>query len=228
MLFLGKHCRVLYNAHGWAFFRDTAEWKRKIYALIERMLLQVTDAVINVSNYEYKAALRYGLPPKKQYVVYSGISVEKEPLDLSIQFSNDTINLLFVGRFDPQKGVDCLLRFFKKCQRKNIHLYLIGDNVIGGSHIEKENSDRLTFLGWVPHEKVGSYYAASDAVIMPSRWEAFGLVAVEAMKYGKTVIASNRGVLPEIIKDGENGCVFDFDNPQTLKAILCKLNKPEL
>lgn len=111
MLFLGKHCRVLYNAHGWAFFRDTAEWKRKIYALIERMLLQVTDAVINVSNYEYKAALRYGLPPKKQYVVYSGISVEKEPLDLSIQFSNDTINLLFVGRFDPQKGVDYLLRF---------------------------------------------------------------------------------------------------------------------
>lgn len=228
MLFFGKPCRVLYNAHGWAFLRDTAEWKRKIYALIERILLQVTDAVINVSNYEYNAALRYGLPPKKQHVIYSGISVEKEPLDSSIQFSNDTINLLFVGRFDPQKGVDYLLEVFEKCQRKNIHLYLIGDNVIGGTHIEKENSDRLTFLGWVPHEKVGSYYAACDAVIMPSRWEAFGLVAVEAMKYGKPVIASNRGALPVIIKDGENGCIFDFDDPQTLKTILYKLNKPEL
>ena len=71
MLFFGKSCRVLYNAHGWAFLRDTAEWKRKIYALIERILLQVTDAVINVSNYEYNAALRYGLPPKKQHVIYS-------------------------------------------------------------------------------------------------------------------------------------------------------------
>ena len=120
------------------------------------------------------------------------------------------------------------MEVFEKCQRKNIHLYLIGDNVIGGSHIEKENSNRLTFLGWVPHEKVGSYYAACDAVIMPSRWEAFGLVAVEAMKYGKPVIASNRGALPEIIKDGENGCIFDFDDPQTLKTILYKLNKPEL
>ena len=228
MLFFGKPCRVLYNAHGWAFLRDTAEWKRKIYALIERILLQVTDAVINVSNYEYNAALRYGLPPKKQHVIYSGISVEKEPLDSSIQFSNDTINLLFVGRFDPQKGVDYLLEVFEKCQRKNIHLYLIGDNVIGGTHIEKGNSDCLTFLGWVPHEKVGSYYAACDEVIMPSRWEAFGLVAVEAMKYGKPVIASNCGALPEIVKNEKNGYVFEFDKPETLVDLLEHIDSKKL
>lgn len=124
--------------------------------------------------------------------------------------------------------MDYLLQAFAKCRRRDIHLYLIGDNVIGGTYIEKKDTRRLTFLGWVPHEEVGNYYAACDAVIMPSRWEAFGLVAVEAMKYGKPVIVSNRGALPEIIKDGENGCVFDFDNPQTLKSILYKLNKPEL
>lgn len=43
---------------------------------------------------------------------------------------------------------------------------------------------------------------------MPSRWEAFGLVAIEAMKYGKTVIASNRGALPEIIQDDSDGYIF--------------------
>lgn len=59
-----KNLPCLYNAHGWAFLRDTAEWKRKVYACIERILLLKTDAVVDVSKYEYEAAIRYGLPPE--------------------------------------------------------------------------------------------------------------------------------------------------------------------
>lgn len=228
MLFLGKTCRVLYNAHGWAFLRDTAEWKRKVYACIERILLLKTDAVVDVSKYEYEAAIRYGLPSRKQHIIYSGISEEKSKVKCPAHFSKDTINLLFVGRFDPQKGVDYLLQAFARCRRRDIHLYLIGDNVIGGTHIEKKDTRRLTFLGWVPHEEVGNYYAACDAVIMPSRWEAFGLVAVEAMKYGKPVIASNCGALPEIIKNGKNGYVFEFDKPETLVDLLEHIDSKKL
>ena len=220
MLFLGKPCRVLYNAHGWSFLRDTAEWKRKVYACVERLLLCKTDAVINVSKYEYEAALRYGLPSRKQHIIYSGISEEKIKVKSPVHFSKNNINFLFVGRFDPQKGVDYLLKAFAKCRRRDIHLYLIGDNVIGSTQIEKKDTHCLTFLGWIPHEKVGNYYASCDAVIMPSRWEAFGLVAVEAMKYGKPVIASNCGALPEIVKNGENGYVFDFNRPEMLVDIL--------
>lgn len=55
---------------------------------------------------------------------------------------------------------------------------------------------------------------------MPSRWEAFGLVAIEAMKYGKPVIASDRGALPELVKDGVNGYVFAFETPNQLTEIL--------
>lgn len=57
---------------------------------------------------------------------------------------------------------------------------VIGDNVIGGTQIEKHNTEKVTFLGWIDHEKLASYYEKCDAVVMPSRWEAFGLVAVEA------------------------------------------------
>lgn len=228
MLFLGKPCRVLYNAHGWAFLRNTAEWKRKIFAYIERILLLKTDAVVDVSKYEYEAAIRYGLPSRKQHIIYSGISEEKAKVKCPAYFSKETINLLFVGRFDPQKGVDYLLQAFAKCRRRDIHLYLIGDNVIGGAHIEKKDTGRLTFLGWVPHEEVGNYYADSDAVIMPSRWEAFGLVAVEAMKYGKPVIASNCGALPEIVKNGKNGYVFEFDKPETLVDLLEHIDSKKL
>ncbi len=223
-----KHFRVIYNAHGWAFLRDTAEWKRKIYALVEQLLLCKTDAVINVSLYEQEAALRYHLKAEKQHIVYSGISPKKQEIDDMLELSDKPINLLFVGRFDTPKGADYLLEAFEKCSRQDIHLSLVGDNVVGGVQIKKENTDRVTFYGWIPHEELGSYYAACDAVIMPSRWEAFGLAAVEAMKYGKPVIVSNRGALPELVTDRKNGYIFDFDHPETLVDLLNHLDRQTL
>lgn len=228
MLFLGKPCRVIYNAHGWAFLRNTAEWKRKVYAEIEKMLLHSTDTVVNVSKHEYNSAIKYGLPSPKLRVIYSGISAEKGAIDPSVKMPSPCVNLLFVGRFDPQKGIDYLLQEFSKCHRNALHLTVIGDNVIGGTHIEKKNSDKVTFLGWVAHEKLASYYSQCDAVVMPSRWEAFDLVAIEAMKYGKPVIVSDKGALPEIVKDGENGLVFDFNDSKSLQSVLGKLSKDKL
>ncbi len=100
---------MIYNAHGCAFLRNTAEWKKKIYAFMERCLLRATDAVINVSNYEYHAALHYGLPKAKMKVIYSGISGRKGVIDEALKLSAGCINLLFVGRFAPQKGLTICL-----------------------------------------------------------------------------------------------------------------------
>lgn len=229
MLFFGKPCRILYNAHGWAFLRDVAKWKRRLYAIIERILLFSTDMVINVSNYEYQAALKYGLSNIKQKVIYSGIPSEKGKIDSEVQLPHEKLNLLFVGRFDPQKGIDYFLHVFSKVKRSDLHLTVIGDNVIGGgTYIEKKDTECVTFLGWVPHDKLASYYNACDVVIMPSRWEAFGLVAIEAMKYGKAVIVSNRGALPEIVQDGRNGYIFNFNQPEQLQQILQNLSLHKL
>lgn len=229
MLFLGKSCRVIYNAHGWAFLRDTAEWKRKIYAGIERILQRKTNRIINVSKYEYNAAIRYGLKKTNQTVIYSGISPEKGKIDSQVKLPLGKINLLFVGRFDPQKGLDVLLNAFNSCHREDLHLTIIGDNVVGGGvKIEKKNTDRVTFLGWIPHDKLASYYSACDVVVMPSRWEAFGLVAIEAMKYGRAVIVSDRGALPELIENGKNGFVFKFEEIEQLIGILEKISLDDL
>ncbi len=219
LLICKKPCRIIYNAHGWAFLRDTAEWKRKIYAWIEHLLLLRTDKVINVSKYEYRAAVSYGLPAEKQVVIYSGISPERQPIDPNVKLPAGRINLLFVGRFDPQKGLDILLKAMAECKRKDLHLTVIGDNVIGGTHIEKKDTENVTFLGWIPHDKLGSYYNACDAVIMPSRWEAFGLTAVEAMKYGKAVIASNKGALPELVQSGKIGYIVDLNKREVLRLL---------
>ena len=227
LLFSSKKIKVIYNAHGWSFLRDTSAWKKKAYAMVERILSKVTDKIINVSEYEYKASLKYGIDYHKQQVIYSGIS-DKNTCRI-IKSKGKYIKILYVGRFDTPKGIDILLNAFKKCMRKDIKLTLIGDVVVGQSYkFEKNNSNNISFLGWVPHENIGYYYEKCDAVIMPSRWEAFGLVAVEAMMYGKPVIASNRGALPEIIKDGKNGWIFDIEETNELVKILDNLELEEI
>ena len=67
-----------------------------------------------------------------------------------------------------------------------------------------------------------------DAVIIPSRWEGFGLVAIEAMRNKKAVIASNRGALPELIQNEFNGYIFDLNNCEELVFILNNLDKDKM
>ena len=227
-LFCRKNVRIIYNAHGWSFNMDTSFWKKQIYGLVERMLARVTDKIINVSKYEMNSAVAMGLPEAKMVMIYNGISSEKPVIKEKVKMPADKVNLLFVGRFDPQKGVDFLLNVFKEYEKdlQHIHLWIIGDNVVSdGKGIEKKNTDNITFLGWIPHEDVPAYYEACDAVIMPSRWEAFGLVAIEAMKYGKPVIVSNRGALPELVQDGVNGWVFDICKKDELLTLLHSIKK---
>lgn len=224
--------KIIYNAHGWSFLRDTSRWKKKIYAFIERFLLKVTDAVVNVSESEYRAALEYGFDERKQKLIYSGVPIEipeDTQRNTSFLFDHNKINLLFVGRFDAPKGVDYLLAEFKKCRRGDLHLNIIGDRVVGdSSRIAFESTENITFWGWIPHNRLYRYYQEADVVILPSRWEAFGLVAIEGMKYSKPLIVSNRGALPELIDNEENGFIFDFNHPNSLQQIFLKLDKSSL
>lgn len=228
LLITPKSYRVIYNAHGWAFLRDTTMWKKKLYGFIERILSLRTDVIINVSKYEYRAALNVGINQSKLQLTFSGISPTVSEIP-EIQYPKNCVNLLFVGRFDAPKGIDYLLQCFNQCQREDIFLMVVGDNVVGDSEkIEMVNSKKVSFVGWVPHEQIGAYYKGCDVVVLPSRWEAFGLVGIEAMKHGKPIIVSNRGALPELVQEGKNGYIFDFEKPDSLIKILNTLDKKML
>lgn len=225
--FRRKRPVVVYCSHGWAFLMDTKSWKRKLFAWAEKLLALRTDAIIHISKHEYAMAMNYGLPPRKSVVVYNGVSdasAAAEPAPLSVK--PDKINLLFVGRFDRQKGLDLLLDVFNEQQLSHIDLYLAGDSVLKqGEHRYPDNAIRL---GWVENSEIDRYMKACDAVIVPSRWEGFGIVAIEALRNGKPVIASNRGALPEIVRHGVNGYVFDFGRKEQLADLLRTLDKQEL
>jgi glycosyltransferase involved in cell wall biosynthesis len=142
----------------------------------------------------------------------------------------DTPLVGFIGRLNRQKGVDVLLRAFARIERRHptARLVLAGD---GPDRVRLARTAkalglrRVDFLGW--RTDAVDILADIDLLAMPSRWEGFGMVALEAMALAKPVVASRVSALPEIIVPGETGQLVEPDRPEELaETILSVLSDP--
>lgn len=225
LFFKKKKYKVVYCSHGWAFLMELSYLKRKLFIFIEKFLSIKTDKVVNISWNEHKESINIGISRSKAELVNNGIDNQVIVEPLNVNLDSTQINLLFVGRFDRQKGLDILIEFFNQYSYSNIKLYVIGEKVLKNSNMEI--TENIINLGWVDNKKLNSYYQLFDAVIIPSRWEGFGLVAVEAMRNKKPIIVSDRGALPDLVGN-DNGYIFSLNQLSTLEQILNSLNKAEL
>jgi D-inositol-3-phosphate glycosyltransferase len=146
--------------------------------------------------------------------------------------------LLFVGRIEPLKGIDTLIEAIAIMRQRNVFVCL---SVIGGdSDISQEDSgsemtrlqalrerynlqDLIAFLGKRAQDTLPYYYSAAKAVVVPSHYESFGMVALEAMACGTPVVASQVGGLAFLVQDGVTGFTVPVDEPQALAERLTTL-----
>jgi glycosyltransferase involved in cell wall biosynthesis len=234
--FPGVYCRVapigkpiLYCAHGWSFAQDIHPLKKAVYGATEAALAKLTAGIVHVSRSELRHATRYLVHSPLSYVVHPGVRGPLLSGAPALPIDPHKINLAFIGRFDRQKGLDLLLECVNGLERDDVHLYLLGD-------FDRESpkrrasfaSPRITELGWIAQHRIDDYVQQMDGIVVPSRWEAFGLVAAEAMRNGKPAIVADRGGLPEQIIDGYNGLVFCPEEPDGLARVLASLDKAEL
>lgn len=131
----------------------------------------------------------------------------------------------YIGRLDPSKGIELLLNAFQVAAPINTELWIAGageydyEEAIRG----KWASERVHFLGRVVQS---DFYPEVDVIVVPSLWEEpLGMVVAESMAFGKPVIGSRRGGIPEMIKDGENGLLFDPANAGELVSAIRQLVK---
>lgn len=152
-------------------------------------------------------------------------ALAREKLDIPV----DHRVLLFVGRIEPLKAVDTILEAVHIIHTNHPEsLEKTRIAIIGGTPdnpelqrlkalAEKLNVDHLVdFLGAKDQHLLPIYYAAATAVLMPSDYESFGMVALEAMAVGTPVIASNVGGLAFLVKDDETGYLVPVREPQKL------------
>lgn len=145
---------------------------------------------------------------------------------------NKTKNILFVGRLDYQKGIDLFHLALKFIMTNNpefeADIFIIGDSVSNSKPIEKIKSSKnvsIEYLGWQARDKIQHYYSYADYIIMPSRWEGFAMVTLEAMSHGVIPICSAIPPFQEIIIDGEDGFLFKSEDPIDLAEKILNLDK---
>ncbi|VVO71399.1 D-inositol-3-phosphate glycosyltransferase [Pseudomonas fluorescens] len=215
--------KVIYCPHGWAWERTIPYYKKIPIIIIERLLSAISDKVICISNHEKKSGLSVGIKNKKLKVILNGIS--ELPIKQSYQnptWPSGKLKLLFVGRFDHQKGADIF------CSALN-SLGDLASGVMVGDYVLNDTSkiiipENVINAGWLTPEILEGYYRTADLLIIPSRWEGFGLVAIEAMRSGLAVIASNVGGLSEIIVDGRTGFLVEPNSPNEIVTLIKKLS----
>lgn len=139
-------------------------------------------------------------------------------------------HLLFVGRLEPRKGIDVLLGCLPQLLGRfaDLTVTLAGEDVDRSTEgavaaMPDDASRRVHVRGRVSEEELLMLYAGCDVVVVPSRYESFGLVLLEAMMFGKPVVASRVGGMPSVVDDGVTGLLVEPGDPVGLGDALGEL-----
>jgi glycosyltransferase involved in cell wall biosynthesis len=168
-----------------------------------RFLLQRARLVVCAS--EALAVDARALGAREAHVVPSGVAIPDQ-----VGEPDDPPHLLFVGRLSEEKGI---LEFLDGTE--GLPRVIVGDGPL---------RDRVTdAIGFVTPDRLGHYYERASVVVCPSRREGYGVVAREAMAYGRPVVATAVGGLPDAVEDGVTGLLVPPGDVPRLRAAITRL-----
>lgn len=197
---------------------------------MERSVVQKCHRIIASTRQEREAITEYyGAEPEKIGVIPCGVNLDQfRALDRArarqhLGFDRDRI-ILCVGRIDPLKGVDKLIKALPYLRETGLRLIVVGGGEDSRREVEQlrglaralEADDAVAFVGPVKHEQLIYYYNAADICVVPSYYESFGLVALESLACGTPVVATDVGNHRSVIRQGETGYVVKDNSPRRL------------
>jgi D-inositol-3-phosphate glycosyltransferase len=194
----------------------------------ERVVARGADRIICGSDSERETLIdEYGVSPNRLSVVPCGVDVDRfRPLDMvqsriMLGLDPDVPVLLFIGRIEPLKGIDVLIRAVSQLEGKFQLLVVGGDEKdamrtgeLQALARELGVAGKVVFADAVPHDDLPRYYSAASICVVPSYYESFGMVALEAMACAVPVIASRVGGLKETVQDGRTGYLIPWRCPE--------------
>lgn len=229
---------------------DESQQEPELRIQVEQQIIVFADRLVAATPAErIQLIWLYGADLHKIRIIPPGVDVShfhpmpKEDARKNIGVPEHIRMILFVGRIEPLKGIDTLLHAIgilrtqiRQCL-SNICLSIIGGNPDGAEQEDTEMlrlktlreqldlAELVTFLGAKNQDTLHYYYAAAEAVVVPSHYESFGMVALEAMACGTPVIASEIGGLAYLIQDGITGFHVPDRDPEELARAICLLLK---
>ena len=195
----------------------------------EEAIIGCTDAIcVSCTEEESQFRRLYGDPPGRVEIVAPGVEHalfapgERRGARVALGLGDHPV-LLFVGRIQPLKGADVAVRALAGLNRRDAVLIIVGgaSGLDGDSEVarvlglidELGVGDQVRFVPPQQHHILSTYYRAADVVLVPSRSESFGLVALEAAACGTPVVASAVGGLLTLVDHGDTGFLVPDRDP---------------
>lgn len=206
--------------------------KNKSVEFVERKTLEKAVLIPSISNNVASLISScYKIPKSKIRLCYLGIEFPKIKKPV---FKENSYKLLYVGRLEKRKGTQEFIESLNEILSKNekITIDIIGKDIPQAPGqvlfkkyfekiVNKEYKKRVKFHGFVDFKKLELFYKKCDLFIAPSRYESFGLIFLEAYLYGKPVIGTTAGAIPELVSHGTTGLLVEPNNSsQIAKAVL--------
>jgi D-inositol-3-phosphate glycosyltransferase len=209
----------------------------------EEAVIKLADRLVAATVAEEEQLIElYHADPQKISVIPPGVDLtrfrprNKAAARRAAPLPDKHAHVVFTGRIEPLKGIDTLLQATAILQQRRPDVQV---TIIGGDPTNRGRDRELTrlydlrctlnlcravgFVGAKEQDKLAEYLAAADLVVMPSLYESFGMVALEAMAAGTPVVASSVGGLADLVQDGENGLTVPARDPEALAASIDKL-----
>ncbi|MHB9033556.1 MAG: glycosyltransferase [Anaerolineae bacterium] len=221
--------------------QNSAQREARNRSRIEQHIMEVVDRIVAATPLDRLQMLNnYKVKEAKIAVIPCGVNLDlfhpipRQQARAEVGVPQDKRLLVFVGRLDPVKGLKYLLQALCELDKsepaivQNLCLAIIGGD--RESHLQALNEDvdcisqlkdvglenMVLFYGPQAQERLPAYYSAAEICVMPSLYESFGMVALEAMACGTPVIASRVGGLTFTVRDGETGFLVPERNPKAL------------
>jgi D-inositol-3-phosphate glycosyltransferase len=202
----------------------------------ENRLVNTCRRVLAATEEEKQQLIEhYDAAPEKIGVVSCGVDLDlfrpenKMEARRLLGFDKEESIVLYVGRFDPIKGIDRLLTALAYLNdRQRVRLVIIGGDgyeTPESRHLKSLSvklgvQDAVTFVGRVQQQQLPPYYRAADVLGMTSHYESFGLVGLEALACGTPVVATPVGAMEKIIRERETGSVVNDPSPASLAGAI--------
>lgn len=220
--------KSVFTAHGWAFTEGVPKTNKNIYSFLEKSIANWTAKIICVSEYDRKLALQV-MPRQKEKLVAIHNCIPDKIFAKNTQINDqETIKLIMVGRFSPQKNFCSLLRALSILKKEQIifETSLVGE---GTDFIKTKDfaqeldlSTDVKFLG--ARTDVDKLLVEHDVFLLITNWEGFPITILEAMREGLPIIASDVGGVSEAVRDNVNGFLVPRNDDEKLVACLRKIN----
>jgi D-inositol-3-phosphate glycosyltransferase len=186
---------------------------------MEQRLVQHVERIIAATQDERKQIIRYcGATPGQVAVIPCGVDLtlfrpqNRQQAREALGLRRDQPVLLFVGRLDPFKGPDVLLRAAAMMEEQ-AQVVIVGGRLTGDQELQNlrklatslKISQRVHFLGARPQQELPMVYSAADVTVVPSYHESFGMAAVESLACSTPVVATRAGGLMTVVQHGGTG-----------------------